>query len=273
MFIFADPRHIRESGDTSGEVLKMSKKRPGVEAAVRLAASLDITIWENVEAQLDEVVSSIKNLDKWNVAFRDLGIKFQNLNQEGSSYCSISKKELLDIIEWKFAVGKPRRALMKHLNSNSENNVKQCSSQAIAKARCITPQNGDILETAAASPVALQEAIEDLLELKGVGPATASAILTLVRPDIFCFMYDEVIDCFQPKRTYTLPVYLAVNAECLKISKSLPGWNASRVAQALWIAARVCASGGQDQTTGTKHSASKMDGNEAKRVSKRRRKV
>jgi 3-methyladenine DNA glycosylase/8-oxoguanine DNA glycosylase len=45
-----------------------------------------------------------------------------------------------------------------------------------------------------------QEALEHLTVLKGVGPATASAILSLVRPDVYCYMYDEVIDCFENKR-------------------------------------------------------------------------
>jgi len=55
----------------------------------------------------------------------------------------------------------------------------------------------------------MQEAITEMGKLQGVGPATASAILTLVRPDVFCYLYDEVIDCFEPTRDVSLldPIY------------------------------------------------------------------
>eukprot|EP00980_Cylindrotheca_fusiformis_P002421 scaffold575_cov104-Cylindrotheca_fusiformis.AAC.7 len=60
----------------------------------------------------------------------------------------------------------------------------------------------------------------------------------MIRPDLFCFLYDECIDTFLPKRTYTLPVYIAVNEECTKLSQKLKGWTPARVARALWVAAR-----------------------------------
>ena len=94
----------------------------------------------------------------------------------------------------------------------------------------------------------LEAAISELVHLKGVGPATASAVLVLVRPDVFCYMYDEVIDCFLPNRTYTMTVYMKVNMECRKIARHLEGWTPARVAQALWIAARLHAAGEDDYT-------------------------
>ena len=109
-----------------------------------------------------------------------------------------------------------------------------------------------VSETGELSPkgnVAIKEALGELTQLKGVGPATATAVLCRYRPDLFCYMYDEVIDTFEPKRDYTLAVYLRINSQCLKIAKTLGnGWTSHRVATVLWTAARVASQGGDDLT-------------------------
>jgi DNA uptake protein ComE-like DNA-binding protein len=205
----------------------MSKKRPGVQAAVRLAAITDISVWERVEAQQRQVTSSIKNLDDLNAMCEGLGSKLKQ--KKGKSSC-ISKEQLLEVvIEWKFAVGKPRRALMKYLHSNSDDDVQKCSTNAIIKAQAIPSDEKDKLDDDH-----IKEAVEELTELKGVGPATASAILRLIRPDAFCYMYDEV--------------YLKINKRCWDIANKMSGWNTARVARALWVAARICAAGEEDHT-------------------------
>jgi hypothetical protein len=129
------------------------------------------------------------------------------------------------------------------LHSNSDDDVQKCSTNAIIKAQAIPSDEIDKLDDDH-----IKEAVEELTELKGVGPATASAILRLVRPDAFCYMYDEVIDCFLPKRTYTLSVYLKINKRCWDIANKMSGWNTARVARALWVAARICAAGEEDHT-------------------------
>ena len=66
-------------------------------------------------------------------------------------------------------------------------------------------------------------AINHLCELNGVGPATASAILCLIKPEHFAFMDDEVIECLLPnkKRGYTLGIYMEVNGRCREIADEL----------------------------------------------------
>lgn len=214
----------------------MSKPRPGVEAAKRLSKCADEEIWRLVEKKYPEVVSHLVD------GFAEIDSDYRRLGRslsKGKSKESITKEELLSIVRWKFSVGKPRHALMKHLTSNTEISVREHSKFSIAKARCSTEAD---LESA-------KKAMEDFINLKGVGPATASALLTLVRPDVFAYMYDEVIDCFLPKRTYTLKTYMTLNNDCIKIARHLgDGWNASRVATALWIAARVKAYKLEDHT-------------------------
>jgi hypothetical protein len=165
------------------------------------------------------------------------------LTQDRKEDPFITKEELLTIVQWKFAVGKPRHALMKFLTSNSEASVKESSAAAIAKANSIPPyQSNDVPDDDLQEQI--KGALQDLMALKGVGPATASAVLSIVRPDVFCYMFDEVIDCFLPKRTYTLPTYLQTNRECLNLARRLPQWTTARVAMTLWVAARVCAVSG-----------------------------
>ena len=117
----------------------------------------------------------------------------------------------------------------------------------------------------------------DLMTLKGVGPATASAILSLTRPDVFSYMFDEAIDCFS-RRNYTLKEYVDLNDECTVIAKNLGGsWTPFRVSQCLWIAAKSLAMGGVDHTAyGTgprehKNAFEGRNGTDATRPEKRRK--
>jgi hypothetical protein len=93
----------------------------------------------------------------------------------------------------------------------------------------------------------MQDAIACMDKLKGIGPAGASAVLSLIRPDIFCYFYDEVIDCFETNREYKVSNYLRVNSRCLQIARKLGGeWNSRRVAKTIWVASRFLALQGED---------------------------
>jgi hypothetical protein len=214
----------------------MSKKRPGVDAAVQLFQSQDKSLWEEVYSRHQHVIECIPRLVDLDATAEALG---NELLSETTKTMHITKKELMDIvIPWKFAVGKPRPALLGQLRSNSEQAVQTATQSGIAFARKIaTASNGqdDVNNY-------MQKAIEAIAELKGVGPATASVVLSLVRPDIFCYMYDEVIDCFLPKRTYTLKVYLECRSKCQE-QADLLGWTPEKIARTLWTAARDKAMG------------------------------
>jgi hypothetical protein len=238
----------------------MSKKRPGVGASKRLSQSSDCMMWERVESQLSTIISTVGELQDANDEYRALSGKFA----EDAPKKFLTKDELLVVVQWKFSVGKKRPALMKHLHANSEASVQKFSLAAIAQARDIPSQ--DYTEED------IKGAIDTLTNLKGVGPATSSAVLSMVRPDLFCYMYDECIDTFLPKRTYTLPVYLSVNEECTKLSQRLGDWTPSRIARVLWVAARVCSSGTEEDHTIVIDEESKESTHcETTRLSKRRR--
>ncbi|CAJ1954471.1 unnamed protein product [Cylindrotheca closterium] len=243
----------------------MSKKRPGVEASKRLSEVSDCKVWEQVESQFAPLLSLALKEE-----IRDCNKEYDNLKAKFSADSSkdcISKEELMAIVRWKFSVGKKRPALMKHLNSNTDKFVKQCSENAIAHARSIEASD-------AWSDDDIKCCINHLTELSGVGPATASAIVSMIRPDVFPYMYDECIDTFLPRRTYTLPVYLEVAKACTQLANELNGWTTARVARVLWVAARVCASneGMKDYTLNKSKTLKEETNTPGSRSNKRRRK-
>ena len=209
-----------------------SYSRHGVEAAVRLAAIKDPVVWERVITQYKPMVLEKKGtelvaMDDW---CESLSTKLQN-----DAVTCISKDDLIKIIQWKFAKGKPR-PYMKSISANTDKEVKECSKMAFVEA-----QDGSV-----------NNAFDEICKLKGVGIAGASAILSLCRPDLVAFMDDEVIESLcTGKRGYTKAIYNAMNEKCIALSNDLgDGWTPRKVGMALWTAARICACGGEDLTLG-----------------------
>jgi hypothetical protein len=228
----------------------MTKKRAGVQAGMNLVALDDeVLAWETVEHHYDDVTRSIPNL-----------LERERALEHMPSLEEFSKEHLDQIVSWKHTVGKNRVYNIKLVNANADHLVKKHSRAAINMAQSIrledcVDQDGSLSPT---GRTAIQSAIGELTQLRGVGPATASAILTLVRPDVFCYMYDEVIDCFLPQRDYKIGNYLDVNSRCLQLAQKLgAGWNTSRVARTIWTAARFLAIHGRDLTVKDTHTVTK----------------
>jgi hypothetical protein len=167
---------------------------------------------------------------------------------------------------------------MKHLESNSESSVQEHSRHSIEIARTEIPdgqQDGTAMtHVMSLSKERIKKALEALMNLKGVGPATASAILSLVRPDSFAYMYDEAIESCLLKRTYNLSTYLTFNDQCMLVAATLDnGWTARRVARALWTAAKALAYGLHDHTNNlpTQRKATRGLDNKHESKPKRRR--
>ena len=243
----------------------MSTPRPGVAAAKRLAVCTDTTTWLAVEAQYSAVETQPKlaGLATLREHYCALGHTLQSAlaaaadgnrtnthqeeqeQQEQQHPLSITRDELFLIVNWKFKVGKPRNALWKYLKANTAASVKEHSAiamQHILYSRKHENTHGHWVFWGAS----LKSALQALTQLQGVGPATAAAVVSLVAPNNFAYMYDEVLDCFAPKRTYTLPTYLSMNTTCHDIATILNNknptprdWTPARVARSLWIAARA----------------------------------
>jgi len=158
------------------------KKRPGVKAGMNLLELDDVSTWEKVELHCKNVIDSIPNLRQYERELFKLGV---------TSKKSFNKSELDQVVLWKHTVGKNRIYNVKYLNSNTEESIQYHSTAAIALARAINlkeciEKDGSLNQTGRA---AVQEAVGELGKLKGVGPATASAILTLIRPGTLLFFF------------------------------------------------------------------------------------
>eukprot|EP00578_Thalassiosira_sp_NH16_P013086 CAMPEP_0181122312 /NCGR_PEP_ID=MMETSP1071-20121207/25243_1 /TAXON_ID=35127 /ORGANISM="Thalassiosira sp., Strain NH16" /LENGTH=280 /DNA_ID=CAMNT_0023207267 /DNA_START=122 /DNA_END=964 /DNA_ORIENTATION=- len=224
--------------------------RPGVEAAARLVSlrpsSDHVGEWERAYSHYAAMIEAkggakLVALDKRR---DDLAMTWA-----AKSACTMTKDQLLDvIIEWKFAKGKPRHALKPLLRSNSEASVVAAAKLAFDAADAI-PKN----DASGRHTNQISSAIKQLCVLNGVGPATASAILSIYRPDMFAFMDDEVIEClYDAKRGYTLKIYMEVNDRCREIASEfnsdsgLSEWTPCSVGKALWAVATASATNDED---------------------------
>ncbi len=81
-------------------------------------------------------------------------------------------------------------------------------------------------------------ALQAISALRGVGPATASAVLAPVHPERFPFMADEAMEGAGVDRTYTEATYMTFSERLRKKAQQLGGqWSAEAVGRALWAAA------------------------------------
>jgi hypothetical protein len=140
----------------------------------------------------------------------------------------ITHAELSRIMRFKLARGKPRPNLQAWVDAASPPSVVAASTQALALAR-------------AGKLAAALEALS--APLKGVGPATASLVLSLADPSI-PFMSDEALNAAVHSRKYTVSEGVALTAALRREARDLSEaagnsrrWTAAVVERALWSAA------------------------------------
>ncbi|KAJ8903593.1 hypothetical protein NDN08_004697 [Rhodosorus marinus] len=138
-----------------------------------------ITVWEeHLKAYSHaikvrgESTASRSELSKLDHEVRNFGDAARRRDPE-----SITRIELSKIVSWKLKRGKFRPRLQKLADSNTEKAVTDTSSRAFSYVK-----KGD-----------LTKALKALEELSGIGPATASAVLSIVCPSRCAFMSDEAL--------------------------------------------------------------------------------
>ncbi|XP_043082142.1 uncharacterized protein zgc:112496 [Puntigrus tetrazona] len=136
----------------------------------------------------------------------------------------LTHAELVKIMEWKLTKGKFRPRLQQLIGSNGDEAVRSVTSEAFG----LLPD--------------VQAAITELCKLKGVGPATASAVLAAGAPGEVAFMADEAVESIAELRPveYTAKHYALFLQKMLNKTSQLnkadgrPDWTPHRVEQCLW---------------------------------------
>ncbi|XP_051538022.1 uncharacterized protein zgc:112496 [Myxocyprinus asiaticus] len=137
---------------------------------------------------------------------------------------SLTHAELVKIVEWKLTKGKFRPRLQQLIGSNSEVAVHSLTTKAFS----LLPD--------------VQASITELCKLKGVGPATASAVLVAGAPGEVPFMADEAVESIAELRPveYTAKHYALFLQKILHKTSQLnkvdnqQQWTPHRVEQCLW---------------------------------------
>ncbi|ETN09140.1 hypothetical protein PPTG_11172 [Phytophthora nicotianae INRA-310] len=150
--------------------------------------------WVALWARYDEVLqaqnkSDLATLDAWYLA------TFPPIVRARGPEPYVTQQELQHLMEWKLKKGKWRPQLMKFVSGLSESDVKQASLNAFKELK-----SGD-----------LRAATDAVCVLKGVGPATASAVLAAYDENV-PFMADEALEAIAGiigPRKYTLPHFLS----------------------------------------------------------------
>ncbi|KAK7291035.1 hypothetical protein RIF29_05890 [Crotalaria pallida] len=133
----------------------------------------------------------------------------------------ITTDDLSQLMQWKLTRGKWRPRLLDFVSSIDDNVVKSTSEKAFQSLPDIS------------------KAISELTVLKGVGPATASAVLAAFAPELVPFMSDEaMVAALGNSKDYTLKQYLRFADKLQMKAKELRSegvsFTPSDVERALW---------------------------------------
>ncbi|KAL3840512.1 hypothetical protein ACJIZ3_025103 [Penstemon smallii] len=186
-------------------------------------SSSDATIWKE---SLSSYEALIKALEKPNLIPLDHFYRNQLpiLLRERNPNPYITTDELSKLVQWKLTRGKWRPRLLSFVSSLNEAVVREASQKAFLSLPDIA------------------KAIEDLTVLKGVGPATASAVLAAYAPDVAPFMSDEAMEAaVGDSKDYSLKRYLVfakkMQAKAKELSTQEELFTPSDVERALWSSA------------------------------------
>ncbi|CAH1443384.1 unnamed protein product [Lactuca virosa] len=186
--------------------------------------SSDVNLWKE---SLSAYESRIESIGKPNLVSLDQFYckELPPLIRQRNPNPHITTPELSKLMQWKLTRGKWRPRLLDFVSSLNEDTVISASQKAFKSLPDVS------------------KAISELTVLKGVGPATASAVLAAYAPDIAPFMSDEaMVAALGNSKEYTLKKYLVFVDKLQAKAKELSVdeeevFTPSDVERALWSCA------------------------------------
>ncbi|KAJ0263879.1 hypothetical protein HA466_0023280 [Hirschfeldia incana] len=180
----------------------------------------DVGVWKKA---LSSYESRIESLNKPDLVSLDqyYRVELPRLLHERDPNPYLTTSELSQLMKWKLSRGKWRPRLLDFVSSLDDSVVKSASEKAFKSLPDIS------------------KAVTELTVLKGVGPATASAVLAAYAPDVAPFMSDEATEvAIGNSKDYSLKRYLLFVTKLQDKAKELKlegEWGGpSDVERALW---------------------------------------
>ncbi|CAF1109195.1 unnamed protein product [Didymodactylos carnosus] len=214
----------------------------------KLWSSDDPSVWLAEYSSLDDKSPSLASIYKSRIQQLNKSnlLELNNwINEELPSIVKsrspfhLLKNELNQLMKWKLLHGQYRPRLQQLIESNSETSIIDCTKRAYTIAQQTSNNQEQYLSI-------VKSAIKILCELNGVGPATASAVLSIIEPNQFPFMGDEAMNSIPKLKPikYTIEHYLLFVQEIRKKVQLLQKnsldndnkqfWTANRCVQCLW---------------------------------------
>ncbi|XVF39757.1 hypothetical protein PTKIN_Ptkin01aG0058200 [Pterospermum kingtungense] len=183
----------------------------------------DLSIWKEA---INSYKSRIESLNKPNLISLDEFYREElpSLLHQRNPNPFLTTSELSRLMQWKLTRGKWRPRLLDFVSSLDDSTVKSTSQKAFQSLPDIS------------------KAVSELTVLKGVGPATASAVLAAYAPETAPFMSDEAMEsALGNSKDYSLKQYVLfvdrIQSKSKELSSQGDSFTPSDVERALWSSA------------------------------------